>query len=423
MKRSILYVLSFVVAFSLVFASCVDAVTLRFLDYGDITTAEGRSAQAIVEAFEAAYPDIELEVERLYDEAYHQKLAALSAAGAMPDVMYLWPGGARSGPLYEAGLIADLYTYLGAEVANWLPTVIGPQMHGKLYELPISAGTATHVLYVNTKLLDQLGLPMPHSYGELKAMVPAITAAGLDPIIMPNAATWVMQSCFFSALVGRIAGTEWIMDAVAGKASFTDEEFVRSLQILKEIYDTGLLPASSLQLGYGDGPILFAEDKGVFMIDGNWRVGAVVPLLTAEEQEDIELTVFPDIAGQKGPSSSTSLVTSTGLGMKAGLSKEKAEAALELIKFYAGPEAAKIRLRTGFGLAPSCKDVDLSDIELAVLTKKLFAFFPEHPGTPVLDAVISGDPLERMNIGLQELGLGDITAEQLAAEIEAAFGR
>jgi len=419
MKRSMLYVLSLVLAFSLVFISCASAVTLKLLDYGNIATPEGRSAEEVIEAFLAANPDIELQVERLYDETYHQKLAALAAAGELPDVMYLWPGGARSGPLMEAGLIADLCPLLGADVDKWLPTVTAPQMDGKLYELPISAGTATHVMMANTKILEGLGLSIPQSYAELKAMVPTITAAGMDPIIQAGDA-WVMQSVLFGTLVARIAGDNWLVDAAAGRVAFTDKAFIDSLNLLKEIYDTGLLPVSSIQLGYGDVPALFTEGRGVFFIDGSWRVGAVAELLTDEQEEDIELMVFPDIAGQRGSSSSTSLVTSTGLGIKAGLSAEKAAAAIKLVKFYAGPEAAKIRMRAGFALPPSCKDVDLSDVELAVLTKKLFAFFADHPVTPVFDAVITGDPMNRVNIGLQEFALGDITAEQLAAEIEAA---
>lgn len=423
MKRSMLYVLSLVVAVSLVFASCAGAVTLNWLHYFDVSAPEAAAESDLIQAFSIANPDIDLKIETLYDEAYHNKLAALVAAEALPDVMYLWPGGARSGYLMDAGLIADLYPYLGADAADFVPGAISPtpMMGNNLYELPIGAGTATHMLYVNTELLGELGLAMPQSYAELKAMVPAITGAGLDPIIMPNGAAWVMQSCFFSALVGRTAGTEWIIDVAAGNASYTDSEFVAALELLKEIYDTGLLPATSIQLGYGDGPPLFAEGRGVFMIDGDWRCGAfsgVGGLMTSEEQEKIALTVFPDIAGQIGPSSSTSLVATTGLGMKAGLSEAKAAAAWKLIYFYASAEAARIRILAGSGIPPSAK-VDLSDIDLPPLTKARFAFYASHPGTPVLDAVITGDAIVRINDGLQELGLGDITPEQLAAEIEA----
>jgi len=390
---------------------------LKVLHYFDITSPEAKVEADIMATFEAAHPEIKLRVEKLFGEAYHQKLSALAAAGNLPDVMYLWPGG-RSVALTEAGLIADLYPYLGANIDNFVAAAVAPQGKGCLYELPIGI-TATHVMYVNTKILNGLGLTMPQTYDELVSMVPTITTAGLDPIIMPNKAAWVMQSCLFSALVGRIGGTEWLEKAIVGQASFTDEEFVSSLRLVKDLYDIGLLPPSSIQLEYGDGPNLFAQGKGVFMIDGDWRTGALTPLLTADQQKDIELTVFPEIAGQKGPSRSTSVVPATGFGMKAGLSKEKAEAAWKWIYFYAGPEAARIRL-VQQGIPPSYK-IDISDIELEVLAKKRVNFYAGHPGTPVLDNVISGEPIQVINVGLQKLGLGDITPEELAKDVEAAM--
>jgi hypothetical protein len=39
----------------------------------------------------------------------------------------------------------------------------------------------------------------------------------------------------------------------------------------------------------------------------------------------------------------------------------------------------------------------------------------------VLDGVITGEPINIINIGLQELALGNTTPEKLAADIEAAM--
>ena len=417
-------VLLCVLAFSLVvFASCAGAVTIKWLHYYDITAPGAEVELDIIQTFAQLNPDIKLEIETLYDQAYHQKLAALAAAGQTPDVMYLWPG-ERTGKITGSGLIADLYPFLGDDIDNYVPAAVAPQLLGRLHELPMFSGTASHMLYVNTELLDRLGLAMPQTYKELKAMVPAIKGAGLEGIVIAAKETWVMQSCLLSAIVGRTAGDEWLMKAIAGEASFEDEGFLWALRIVEEMYATGLISESNVQLGYGDAPNVFAEDKAVFYIDGDWRVSAfsAVPdgLMTAEKQEKIALTVLPDFAGQVGPSGSTSFVVSTGLGMKAGLSKEKAEAAWKLVSFYVGPIASKKRLLGGSLKPPSLANLDISDVEMPPLDRKLFAFYPLHPATLILDAVIPADGVQRINTGLQELALGDITPEQLAAEIEAA---
>jgi raffinose/stachyose/melibiose transport system substrate-binding protein len=414
----------FCLVMALVFVSSISVcvfsqekeVELTVLNYLDITSPEAKAWDATVEAFNVKYPNITLKIENSFGEAYHQKLAALAAAGDLPDVMYLWPGG-RSAEIYRNELTEDLYPFLGSDKDKFVPAAVAPQWDGKLYELPIGI-TATHVMYVNTKLLSDLGLTMPKTYDELVAMVPKIKEAGLYPILMPNKAAWVMQSCLFSALVGRIAGQDWLDALIAGEASFTDQEFVDSLALVKDMYDTGLLPPQSIQLEYGDGPNLFATGRSPFMIDGDWRVGAIAPLLSEEEQENFELTVFPDIAGQKGESGSTSTVAATGFGMKAGLTDDKADAAWKWIYFFAGPQAAEIRLIEQ-GMIPTYI-MDLSAYDISPLAVKRGAFYPEHSGTYVLDDKITGEPINILNIGLQELALGNTTPEKLAAEIEAA---
>jgi raffinose/stachyose/melibiose transport system substrate-binding protein len=408
--------LVFVSSISVCVFSQEKEVELTVLNYLDITSPEAKAWDATVEAFNVKYPNITLKIENSFGEAYHQKLAALAAAGDLPDVMYLWPGG-RSAEIYRNELTEDLYPFLGSDKDKFVPAAVAPQWDGKLYELPIGI-TATHVMYVNTKLLSDLGLTMPKTYDELVAMVPKIKEAGLYPILMPNKAAWVMQSCLFSALVGRIAGQDWLDALIAGEASFTDQEFVDSLALVKDMYDTGLLPPQSIQLEYGDGPNLFATGRSPFMIDGDWRVGAIAPLLSEEEQENFELTVFPDIAGQKGESGSTSTVAATGFGMKAGLTGDKVDAAWKWIYFFAGPQAAEIRLIEQ-GMIPTYI-MDLSAYDISPLAVKRGAFYPEHSGTYVLDDKITGEPINILNIGLQELALGNTTPEKLAAEIEAA---
>src|SRR4030043_1425454 len=162
-------------------------VELIVLNYLDITSPEAAAWDETVEKFQAKYPNITLTIENSFDEAYHQKLAALAAAGDLPDVMYLWPGG-RSAEIYRNELTEDLYPFLGPDKDKFVPAAVTPQWDGKLYELPIGI-TATHVMYVNTKLLSDLGFTIPKTYDELVAMVPKIKEAGLYPILMPNKAS------------------------------------------------------------------------------------------------------------------------------------------------------------------------------------------------------------------------------------------
>ncbi len=55
-------------------------------------------------------------------------------------------------------------------------------------------------MYVNTRLLKDLGLTFPKSLDELLKQGPAIAAKGLIPIAMDNKDGWQMQSCLLSGL-------------------------------------------------------------------------------------------------------------------------------------------------------------------------------------------------------------------------------
>jgi raffinose/stachyose/melibiose transport system substrate-binding protein len=388
-------------------------VTISVLNYVDVTAPEGRTWAAIKASFETAYPNIKLEVTNLYDEAYHQKLAALAASNTLPDVMYLWPGG-RSAQVTANGLAADLYPYLGAGKDNFVSAAVAPQGDGKLYELPVAV-TATHVMFANMKVLNELGLSIPKTYAELKAMVPKIKAAGKTPVLMANKAAWVMESCLYSAILGRVAGDKWFMDAVKGKgAKFTDPQFVKSLDVVKMLYADGVLDEATLQMDYGQVPGMFANGESPFLIDGDWRVGALVELFDEAAQKDIKMITFPKIDGEKDLS--TSIVPATGFGMNAKISGAKAQAAWKFISFYSGPAASLIRL-VDSGMIPAYK-IDYTDVPLSPLAKERSDFYKKYSGTAVVDNVLAGEQNGTLTTGLQEIGLGLTTPADLAAAVE-----
>jgi len=51
---------------------------------------------AIWQKFKDTNPDIDLQQEILFSDAYHNKLSAYIAAGNIPDVFYLWPSRGRA---------------------------------------------------------------------------------------------------------------------------------------------------------------------------------------------------------------------------------------------------------------------------------------------------------------------------------------
>src|SRR5690606_40247080 len=93
---------------------------------------------------------------------------------------------------------------------------------------------------------------VPTTYEELKDMAPKLRAAGLEPVLMGAQDDWVIQSTFFSMILGRLAGDEFTDQILAGQAKFTDEPFLKSLRFFKQLFDDGVLSPTIVQTGYGE---------------------------------------------------------------------------------------------------------------------------------------------------------------------------
>jgi raffinose/stachyose/melibiose transport system substrate-binding protein len=410
-------------------AAAAQPVTLTVLYYIDATQAGYAEDQAIWAKFVAENPDIKLVKEELFDEAFHQKVAAYVAAGTLPDLLFMWPSG-RSTALHEKKLVKDLAPLLGKEfLANFVPAAIAPnnQKSKMVAEIPQSV-TYTTAMYTNTKLLKDNGLALPKTYADLKAMVPRLKAKGIQTVLMANKDTWVMQSCLFSTVTGRLLGDAWIDSVLAGKANFTDPAFVNALGFIDTMYKDGVISRDTIQLAYGEGPALFAENKAAFLVDGDWRQGAFLTDKTsgvalidpARQATDFEILNFPAVPGEKNPGV-VSAIVGVGFGISAAVpaGSDREKAAVRWLKYYYSPEVQKIKLETG-AYIPALKGVTSDKIE--PFTRKMPEYYASIAKTCyVLDGALDVDVYTPLNNGMQEIGLGAKTPQQAAADVQKAL--
>jgi len=254
-------------------------VQLSVLNYFSLATP-GASAEIsrVWEAFDKANPDIKVVREDAFEEPFHLTTEAYAAAGELPDVIYVWPGG-RSTTLHSRGLLRDLAPFIARDglADKFTPVSLDPanQAGGYLAMIPLGM-TTTSAFYANTEVLAEAGLQPAGTYAELVAQVPVLRARGLETVIMANADTWVMQSCLFSMIAGRFGGEGWEQKILDGSAKFTDPEFVDALRFIRRMYTDGVLSQATLATSYGDTPGMFATNRGAYMIDGDWRSGAFI---------------------------------------------------------------------------------------------------------------------------------------------------
>ena len=442
MKKSTIVVISILLILIPVLAfaggknqSSSGQIELRVLNYMDMTSPNTQAELTRVwEAFDKANPDIKVIREDLFNEPFHQKTEAYAAAGQLPDVMMCWPSG-RSTTLHTQHLLKDLAPFIRRDnmASQFTPASLDPAAQAAGYLGMITRGlTATNAFFVNLEVLNDCGLQPAKTYSELKAQVPILKAKGYETIIMANEDDWVMQSCLFSAVAGRFCGEGWDSKILNGQAKFTDPDFVAALNFIKTLYDDGVVSRTSLTTPYNDGPVMFSTNKGAYLIDGDWVVSNFITdastgqaLISPARQKNILITVFPDIdlPGVKFNKSNT-VVLATGWGMSAALpaGSPKEEAAWKLVKWLVGKEVQTFMVESGTFATPSRTDIDLSSLPLEPMQITIANLGKEYDkSTVVIDAAFEGPVYTPINDGLQMIGLGRETPQQVAARAQAAL--
>ena len=367
-------------------------------------------------AFEASRPDITFQHEYATGEAFHQKFQAMVASRELPDVFTTYIG-KRTAYVTETGNAMDLNEYLTDDFKNQFSAATweaqGPK--GEIYTIAPSMAVC-HSMYVNTTLLDELGLDIAETYEELLAQVEPIRAAGYYPVSMGNKDQWVVNSWLLSAFVDRMGGKAWFKKAMVGDASFTETPFIKSLEIVNDMVAKNVFSPGVNQMSNTEADQEFYQQKSVYLIDAGWRTSAMVTSLPQEQQDAIEMIVFPALPGEVSPNSSAA-VLSEGFGINSKLSgTPEGQAAFDFIAYYTGKEGAEIRLSTGE--IPTFK-LDYSGMDLPGLQMKYAKFQQDHPMGYVIDAKMDGEGMGLLNPDIQAMMFGNITPAEVAERYEA----
>ncbi len=391
-------------------------VVVKTMAYGDNSNSEGVNWVRIVKAFEKENPNIKIDYELLYDEAYHQKVAARLAAGDVPALAYMGADARWGAPWKEAKQQFDHRPYIDANFfdLNLIPPM-GP--NGEIYEIPLGTSNITTVLYMNEELVKSLGFSEPKTYEDLVAMVPKARAAGLDVVSIDGADGWAWGSCLMSAIIARVSGDpNWVSKAVAGQYKFTDQAFVDSLSLLQRMVKDGVISDKSVLVDYGANISNFSNKKALFMVQGQWAAGSIDPAVA----EKTKMLAWPKLPGEKAATAgSVAAAIQVGYGITQAGAKDPAvrDAALKFLKYFYNYEETTQRLRDGAIVAPILKNYKVPE-DLPTIVKQKVGLAQKAKNTDVIDAFLGGAPNDALNAGMQKIVAGTATPAEVAAEVE-----
>ncbi len=301
-----------------------------------------------VQSFNAANPNIELEVVHIQNDPFKTKLKVAFGANTPPDIFHSWGGG----PLKEyidSGVVATIDEIKPALLKTYLPSSFDPvTFDGKTYGSAYSGLTGVFFFY-RKDVFKQYGITPPKTMKEFMAMGEKLKANGLFPITMANKTKWP-SSFFYMYFADRCGGANMFIDALYRKpgGSFEAPGYIKAGEMVQDLVKKGFFPPGFNGMDEDTGQarmLLFSKKAGVELM-GGWFIGQAKKE-SPETYEQLDLFPFPAVEGGKGDP--TNLIGSPGQNYYciAAVSKAKPQALKFLKEAIMSPEYAKSLVGTG----------------------------------------------------------------------------
>lgn len=251
----------------------------------------------VLDAAKEKFPDVEIKVDAVADtgDAYKTKIKAAIAAREAPDIFYTWGGGFSKG-FVESGKVLQLDPYLNDGTKDKLVsgTLSLLTYNDKIYALPVSVNFA--MLYYNTELFEKNNLTPPKTFEEFVEVCKAFKAKGITPLAVGGKDTWTV-AMYHNGIALKTTGSQYINDALAGKASFNTPEMKKSVELLQSLNKMGAFPEGALGLNRDEGQIPFLEGQIPMYYNGSWVASSI---FSSKVKGKIKAMNMPMVAGGKG---------------------------------------------------------------------------------------------------------------------------
>jgi len=306
-----------------------DPITLTLWD---IATEDPQKsiADAAVERFMAAYPNVTVEVTHTQNDSYKEKLIIAMSSGQSPDMYIHWGGGPMN-EYINSGFAADITElYEKYNTVNFLPSAIAQCTYNdKMYAIPYGGIGGCGIFY-NKVIFEKVGVAVPTTIAELEAACDKFVAAGYVPFSLANGSKWT-GSMYFMYLATRFGGTDAFAKAVEGTGSFTDEAFMYAAQTIQDWVKKGYFPegVNSMSTDDGQDRQLMYQEKAAMMLHGSWQARAMDADQSDWYKTNIGYFAFPALEGSAFPQNIV-VGTSIGNGFSFNCDGEKLKAAFIL---------------------------------------------------------------------------------------------
>lgn len=355
---------------------------------------------------------ITVEIDTLPLDTMRTVLQTQLRSGEGPDVFGWGSGPGFGGALAKAGLVQDLtqayedYDWQIFDSAKERVTV-----DGKLYGVPGELETIG--IFYNKDIFAELGLEEPQSISDLQAASDTIAEAGMIPMAVGDKEGWEGGHLLSMALSSAV-GSSGMEALLAGEETWDSPEVVEALEFWRTAEQEGHLPKSPTSVDYDNSLSLYYSGDAAMVPTGSWLVGEI------DDNTDFETGYIP-FPAPDGPG-----IYSGGLGSGPYISagSTKTDAALEFVDFLASEEHGAWTVENFHTIPPMPLDTSQLDVS------PLFAQVLEDTAALAdggagdfgynIDVLMTDAFNEALYDGVQAVLTGQMTPEEVAAELEAA---
>ncbi|MCY4067955.1 MAG: extracellular solute-binding protein [Acidimicrobiaceae bacterium] len=251
-----------------------EPVTLQFWTW---FPSEG-TWQRVIDGFEAANPDINVEISLFQNVAYQDRLPLALTSGDTIDIAAVQtstmvnlvkPDLDPLAPLFDQHASAPLEETL-VPAAFSQSRVLADD--GELYIAPMGfLGSAA--AYYNVDLLDELGLEVPSTRADLKAFVESVESQ--RPDLLPISFTgdnWFLDEIVLTVTEQIEPGFFNSVRYDAGGA-WNSSTYAAAFEAVTSAFDEGIFSQDVLDLDYGRAIEVFQSGEAVMFLQGTWESG------------------------------------------------------------------------------------------------------------------------------------------------------
>lgn len=370
--------------------------------------------QTIISRFEAANPDIQVQLEPVGSGDYYGRIFNQIEAGNPPDLLQI---GDDAVPRFvERGALVPLDGFIGdadypLDPTIYLPGVLEPgRWNGSQYLLPKDFSPLA--VYYNRAIFDELGVPYPQDGWTMEQFLETARALTRDTDGDGATDIWGVQlpaswPAGFEYWVAT-AGGKLVSDDGASFIGYMDSpQTVEMLQLYADMYHVHkVAPPPADLAAFAGGNTEFAEGRAAMRLFGRW------PQSDLMANPAIELGVV----GLPAAPLRVNILLWSGFGISS-LSKNQ-EAAWRFLRFYTGAEGAEVWKDWGLPTVRSVAEASgrTADPIEGVWIGELDHLVPRpYSSLPIWGT--TGEPALQK---LLELALTDPTADLTAAAYDAA---